>query len=219
VVRDDEDTTIPPRIMMMTQQDPWSEYKLNYAAGMEASAEIPNLAPAYVGAAQVPPDSSFLLMPPDEVAAAYADILTNGDTSVYNGDFDAEGDQYRAGVAADRQERLDAFNLTAATTGSLTFSSTPGAQAAVALATIESGAIVAVNVNEIDTVKPTNADAVIKLDNNATVKALTGVDQSQTGFTTTFSDQLFFYVPAQGSNEKIRLLGYSSELLDAQVIP
>ena len=67
------------------------------------------------------------------------------------------------------------------------------------------------NVNEVDTVKPTNSDAVIKLDTNPTVKTLAGAEQSATGFTTTFSDQLFFYVPGPGSTEKIRLLGYASE--------
>ena len=54
---------------------------------------------------------------------------------------------------------------------------------------------------------------------NPTVKTLTGVDQSATGFSTTFGDQLFFYVPGQGSNEKIKLLGYGSNILDAKVIP
>lgn len=218
VVRDADDDTVPPTIMFMTQQDPWSEYKLSYAGALEASAEIPKLAPPYVGAAQVPPDSSFLVMPPEQVAAAYADILDNGENSTYFADFDTETDSYLASVVTNRQDRLNTFNQTAAETGSLTFSSAAGAQPAIALATIESGAIVAVTVTETDRVTPTNADAVIKLDGNATVKALTGVDQSQTGFTTTFSDQLFFYVPGQGSNEKIRLLGYSSEILDAQVI-
>ena len=50
------------------------------------------------------------------------------------------------------------------------------------------------------------------------MKTLAGADQSATGFSTTFTDQLFFYVPGQGSNEKIRLLGYSSDILDAKVI-
>ena len=74
------------------------------------------------------------------------------------------------------------------------------------------------NINEIDTVTPTNSDAVIKTDGNETVKALAGADQSATGFATTFTDQVFFYVPGPGSNEKIRLLGYSSDILDAKVI-
>ncbi|MFE1644942.1 glycosyl transferase [Microbacterium sp. P01] len=217
-VVDDQDDKVSS-IMLMTQQDAWSPYKLSYLANLEAATEMPDLAASYVGATQVAPDSPFLVMTPDELATAYADILTNGDQSTYFAQFDTDGDQFRVSVAADRQRRLDEFNQTAASTGSLTFSTTPGAESPLALATLESGAIVAVNLNETDTVKPTNAEAVIKLTNNATVKALAGAEQSSTGFTTTYSDQLFFYVPSQGSTEKIRLLGYSSNILDAKVIP
>ena len=206
-------------IMMLTQADPWSAFKLTYMANLEASTELPELAAPYVGAPQVPPGSDFLTLAPDKVAAAYADILNNGDASTSLSLFDADSDSFRTGVAADRQKRLDEFNQTAANTGSLTFESSAGSQPPLALATLESGAIVAVNLNETDTVKPTNADAVIKLTNNPTVKALVGAEQSATGFTTTYSDQLFFYVPGQGSTEKIRLLGASSHILDAKVIP
>ncbi|MET0734601.1 MAG: glycosyl transferase [Microbacterium sp.] len=216
IVDDSESKT--SSIMVMTQADAWSPYKLTYQGSLEASTLIPELAATYVGASQVPPDSSFLVMPPNQVAAAYADVINKGEASEFYDMFEADGDQFRTSVAADRQKRLDEFNQTAATTGSLTFESVPGAHAPFALATLESGAIVAVNLNELDTVKPTNADAVIKLENNPTVKTLAGAEQSSTGFTTTFGDQLFFYVPGQGSTEKIRLLGYSSSILDAKVI-
>jgi hypothetical protein len=205
-------------IMMLTQQDQWADYKLSYIASLEAETEMPDLAPAYIGAPGVQPDSPFLLMPPNEVAAAYADILNKGDDSEYASMFEAAGDQFRAGVAADRQKRLDAFNTTASQTGSLTFESAAGPTPPLALTTLESGAIVAVSLTETDTVKSTNADAVIKVGDNPTVKTLAGAEQSAAGFTTTFSDQLFFYVPSQGSTEKIRLLGYASEILDAKVI-
>ena len=69
-----------------------------------------------------------------------------------------------------------------------------------------------------DSVTPTNSEAVIKLDNNPVVQTLTGVSQSSTGFTTTYADQLFFFVPSQSSKERITLLGYSSSILDAKVI-
>ncbi|WP_082561522.1 glycosyl transferase [Microbacterium sp. Root61] len=214
----DDPTDKVSSIMMVTQQDAWSPYKLSYIANLEASTQMPDLAAVYVGASQVPPDSSFLAMAPDELAAAYADILNKGADSEFFGQFDTDADHFRVSVAEDRQRRLDEFNTTAASTGSLTFESAPGAQPPMALATLDSGAIVAINLNESDTVKPTNEDAVIKLTNNPTVKALAGAEQSSTGFTTTYSDQLFFYVPGPGSKEKIRLLGYSSNVLDAKVI-
>ncbi|GAA1847779.1 hypothetical protein GCM10009796_07670 [Microbacterium koreense] len=216
VVDDTESRT--SSIMVLTQEDPWAPYKLTYEASLEAATTMPDLAAQYVGAPRVAPDSSFLILPPDQLAAAYADLIDNGDDSEYAALFDPEGDQFRATIAADRKSRLDEFNETATNTGELTFAAAAGAQEPFAIATLESGAIVAVEVDEIETVKPTNEDAVIKLDNNPAVQTLTGAEQSATGFTTTYSDQLFFYVPGQGSTEKIRLLGYGSAILDAKVI-
>ncbi|MDN3494508.1 hypothetical protein QL996_01080 [Planococcus sp. APC 4015] len=216
VVDDAESNT--SSIMIITQADAWSPYKLSYQASLEADTLMPDLAAEYVGAPQVQPDSPFLIMPPEQLATAYADIVDYGDTSRYAGLFEADGDQFRSSIAADRQSRLDTFNQTATNTGSLTFQAVPGAQDPFAIATLESGAIVAITINEVDTVKPTNSDAVIKLETNPTVKTLSGAEQSSTGFTTTYGDQLFFYVPGQGSTEKIRLLGYGSAILDAKVI-
>ena len=77
--------------------------------------------------------------------------------------------------------------------------------------------IVAVTVDDLDTVAPTNADAVIKVDQSPMLKTLAGVDQSSTGFVTTYGNQLFFFVPSQSSKERIQLLGYSSNILSAKV--
>ncbi len=205
-------------IMYLTQTDPWAEYKLTYVANLEAATTMPDLAPAYIGATAVPPDSSFLLLPPNQLAIAYSDVLNKGDDSEYAALFEADGDQFRTSIEADRKKRLEEFNKTGAKTAKLTFASSPGTEDPLALATLESGAIIAINLYETDTVVPTNKDAVIKLPGNATVKELAGASQSATGFTTTFSDQLFFYVPSQGSAEKIQLLGYGSNILDAKVI-
>ena len=214
VVADQESSST---MMLLTQQDPWSNYKLVYSGALAASTELPDLAPWYIGAAQVPPDSTFLEIAPDQLATAYADVLTHGSESTYAPLFDLDNDRFAASVAEDRQRRLDEFNATATDTGSLAFDAAAGADAPLALATVESGAIVAVTVNETDTVTPASEDVVIKLDNNPTVQALTGVTESQSGVTTTFADQLFFYVPAQGTSAKIRLIGYSSNILEAKV--
>lgn len=214
----DDQASKTSSIMIMTQADPWSTYKLTYQASLEASTLMPDLAASYVGAPQVQPDSPFLIMPPDQLAAAYADVIDKGDDSEFAGMFDAESDHLRPSIAADRQKRLDEFLQTGTNTGQLSFSAVPGTFDPFAIATLESGAIVAVNIHEVESATPTNTDAVIKLPNNPTVKALAGAEQSPTGFETTYTDQLFFYVPGQGSSEKIRLLGYGSAILDAKVI-
>jgi hypothetical protein len=218
VVQNDASDATTSTIMMMTQDDPWAEYKLAYIGNLGGSTEMPDLAPTYIGAPQVPPGSSFLVVAPDELGAAYADVLTQGDASAFAGLFDEQSDLFSESVASDRQARLDSFNTTAKDTGTLEFSSAAGTEAPLALATLESGAIVAITVTETDTVKPANEDVVIKFEGNPTVQALTGVAESKSGVSTTFADQLFFYVPAQSSTEKIRLLGYSSNILEAKVL-
>lgn len=203
-------------IMSVTQEDPWSPYKVTTEAELVSQASL-NLAPAYVGAIAIDPDSPFLALAPSKVAAAYADILTNGDNSAFAGQFDATNDPFRKLVADNRAARVQSFNQTGAQTGTLTFAASAGPDKPISLATLDSGAIVAVTVHENDTVKPTNTDAVIKLDDNPIVQTLTGVNQSSSGFTTTFVDQLFFFVPSQSSNKRIQLLGYSTSILDAKV--
>ncbi|WP_295828635.1 glycosyl transferase [uncultured Microbacterium sp.] len=219
VVESADAATPTTTIMMMTQQTPWEEYKASYVGNLEASTNLPELAAPYVGATQVPPDSSFLVMAPEKVAAAYADVINNGQNSASFAKFDTANDLLLAAIQDNKTKRTDELNQTGAGTAEISFSASAGAATPIALATLDTGAIVAVNVYESDTAKPTNKDAVIKLDNNPAVKALTGVDQSATGFTTTYSDQVFFYVPSQGSDDQIRLLGYRSSLLEAKVSP
>jgi hypothetical protein len=219
VVADDADDAAAPTIAVMTQEDAWSPYKVTYLANLAAAAEFPGgVAPSTIGATLVPPDSSFLVVPPQDIAAAYADVLNNGENSESFDLFQEEGDQFRVRIAEDRRSRLETFNQTGAETGSLTFSSSAGAYDPVALATLESGAIVAVSVTDTDTVRATNSDAVIRLDGNPTVEALAGTSTSPAGFQTNFSDQLFFYVPNQADGGQIQLLGYASNILSAGVI-
>ena len=204
-------------ILSVSQQDPWAPYKLTSIATLTSDTKL-NLAPAYVGAIPIPADSPFLAIAPDDLAAAYADVLTKGTGSAYAASFDVADDAFQKQLDANRTQRLNDFNQTGAQTGSLTFSASAGTQPPVALATLDSGAIVAVTVDDLDTVVPTNADAVIKVDNNPIVQTLAGVAQSSTGFTTTYANQLFFFVPSQSSKERISLLGYSSNVLQSKVV-
>lgn len=211
-----EETDGQATVMMASQADPWADYKLDYTASLTAGASM-NLAPPYVGAIAVEPSSPFLVLPPDQIAAAYADVLDKGEESEYAASFDLDSDPFRAQMTANRAERLKQFNETGSKTGSLTFSAAAGGQEPLSLATLDSGAIVAVTVTDSDTVRATDDDAVIKLDDSPSVKALTGATQSAVGFTTVFADQLFFFVPAQSSSERIQVLGYTSSILSAKV--
>lgn len=206
-------------LMSVSQEDPWTPYKLSYVATSASDANL-SLAPAYVGAVSIDPETPFLILPPAQLATAYADVMDKGDDSEYAKifDTDTDSDSFRVQVAADRQRRLTEFNETGTETGTMTFSTSAGDTDPAALATLDSGAIVAISVVESDKVEPTNEDAVIKVPDNTVVQTLTGETESKTGFETTFSDQLFFFVPAQSSNQRIQFLGYSSDVLNAKVV-
>ncbi|GAA4764405.1 glycosyl transferase [Microbacterium gilvum] len=219
IVSDAEDATIAPTVLSMTQDDPWSPYRAGYVANLEASAQTPQLAPAWLGAALVAPDSPFLALAPDELAAAYADVIGNGDASEHAALFDLESDGFLSAVAEKRQATIDGLNETGAETATIEFAQGANDAAPVALATLDSGAIVAVGVDETETVTPTNEDAVIRFEDDPAISLLTGETESATGVTTTYTDQLFFFVPAQGSDERIRLLGYTTSILSAELLP
>jgi hypothetical protein len=214
-------SSVAPTIMVVTQSDPWSDYKVEYIASLEAATNLPDLAAPYVGAPLVPPESAFLTLSPAALPAAYADVIDNGENSASWNLFDTANDQLLSSIRADRQARLDELARTGRDTASLTYQSAPGTQAPMAISTLDGGAIVAIEVRETETAKPTNEDAVIRLNGdtpNVVVQALTGVDQSATGFTTSFVDQVFFYVPSKAENAPIRVLGYRSNILESKVI-
>lgn len=208
----------PPTILNMTQADPWSKYRVTTVASLEAGVEVPRLAPWWLGARLVPPDSSFLAVSPNQLATAYADVLAEGESSQFASLFDLEGDMFRVALEQARAETLAVFNETASETGEMTFGQTAGTTDPAALATLESGALVAVTVDTSIVTRPRGDDIVVRFPENRPVVALVGEETSSTGVQETATNQLFFSVPAQGSSDKIRLLGYSSGIRSAELL-
>jgi hypothetical protein len=203
-----------PIALTMVQQTPRDNYHVEYAVSLEPKAKVPNLAPASIGSAVVPPDSKLLALPPEKVAAAYGDILMNGDKSQYAKVFSAEGDTLRSQVGADWKAKQKAA---VPATASLDFTSQPGDGMDVAMATNDSGAIVWTDLQESQVLKVVEAGAEVSAGN--TSAALTGVATSKTGIQSTFGYQLAFYVPPAGSDAKITLLGFAQGMIAAQQIP
>lgn len=213
------DDTVPPVILTMTQQDPWSNYKVTNMAEMSADAVFPDVAAAWLGTSLVPDDSAFLSLPPGELAETFSDVVDAGEKSESYGLFDELSQNLAASIRDSRQAVVQ--NLAdngAAKTSKTAFDIAPADVAPVSLTTLDSGAIVALSLIDTETVTPTSADAVIRFGDNAQAKALTGVTESAKGVTTKYEFQLFFSVPAQGSTEQIRLLAVRQDLLSVEVI-
>lgn len=213
------DDTIPPVILTMTQQDPWSNYKVTNMAEMSADAVFPEVAAPWLGTSLVPDDSAFLSIPPSDLAGTFSDVVDAGEQSASYGLFDEISQNLAKSIRDSRQAVVQ--NLAdngAAETSQTAFDIAPADSAPVSMTTLDSGAIVAVSLVDTETVTPTSADAVIRFGDNAQAKALTGVTESAKGVTTKYEFQLFFSVPAQGSTEQIRLLAVRQDLLSVEVI-
>jgi len=214
------DETVPPTILTMTQDDPWAEYKVTNIAEMQASTEIPQLAPAWLGTSLITDGASaFLTLAPDELAAAFADVVDTGEKSEYYGAFDEVALSLADSIVQSREAITQGLaDEGAAKTSKATFDIAPSEDPAVAMATLDSGAIVAVSLVDKEKVTPRTSDAVIRFGENPEAKALTGAEEASKGVVTTYGLQLFFSVPSQGSTEQVRLLAVHQDILDVEVI-
>lgn len=206
-------------IFTMVQESPWEPYKLNHFANMQASAELPGLAPAWLGTQLIPPGSPFLSLAPEELPAIFADVIDKGDKSEHSEGFDEVALDFAKSVRDSRDGVVKGLaDADASDTSKVAFSTKTTKVEPVSLGTLDSGAIVAIDLLDTEKVTPTVSDAVIRLGGNDEAKTLTGVSEASKGFETRYSMQLFFSVPTQGSTEPIRLLAAHQTLLSVAVI-
>jgi hypothetical protein len=208
------DKTIPPVALVLVQATPRANFKVDYSTEFEAGAKLPDVAPANVGAPRLPPETKLLAMAPSKVALAYGDILEKGTASEYAKFFDTRKDALIALIGLDKRKALQAA-LPA--TAAMTFANSNGPGESIALGSNNSGAIVAVYLNETVTVKPVQAGASVNPE--GAVKSLSGISGTTKGTVAVYGDQLLFYVPPASSKNKIVLLGFATGLVSAKELP
>jgi hypothetical protein len=211
-----EDPTVAPTALVLQQATPRDNYKIVYAMALAPDADVPEVAPASIGSPLISPEFKGLLMAPGQVAAAYADVLLKGDASEFAPLFDPEGDVLREQLGVTGQQ---ATNDGLPPTADATFSNVVGDSPTVALATNDSGALVTVSIEQTEKVTP-NDGGTIGFQEGAPGAALSGfTGKSAKGVQRVIGVQLLFYVPSVGSEEQIRLLGWSESLIGASEVP
>ncbi|CAN5132131.1 hypothetical protein BH09ACT2_BH09ACT2_13650 [soil metagenome] len=214
VVQNPTDKKVPPLGLMLEQKTPRSDYKVEYATALEAGVVLPKLAAKEVGAPRLDPDVKLLELAPSKIALAYGDILEKGPTSESAKYFDTSNDKLIGLIGLEYRKSLQAA-LPA--TAKMEFANSVGPYDSISLGSNDSGAIVAVNLNETVTVTPVEAGAAVNPEGQ--VKSLSGVTGSTKGTVAVYSDQLLFYVPSSTSKEKISLLGFATGLTSAKELP
>ncbi|WP_368496771.1 hypothetical protein [Herbiconiux sp. A18JL235] len=209
-----DDTSVPPVALMLMQETPRSNYKVYYEITLEPDTSLPPVAAASVGTTKLAPDTKLLKMTPDELKTAYADILSVGDASQYIDLIDPDGDTLRTQVGTDyKNTKKGALPATA----SLDFAQVAADGQNIALATSGSGALVAVELRESETVKPVESGATVSPE--GAVKALSGVTETAKGAEAVYDYQLLFYIPPSGDAGKAELLGFTQGLIQAKELP
>lgn len=194
--------------LMFTQESPRENYKIAYAVSLVA--DVPQVAPVEIGAPQLSPDNTFGVLAPDALASAYGSILIQGDASESFALFRADGDTLREAIGFDAKE---ARRSSLPSSARIRFTNGPGESEPIAFGTNDSGQIVAVLLDDVETVTPVEAGAAINP--LGQVKALSGKTQSTRGIRAVYGVQLLFYVPPAGSDAPIVLLGYAQGLVSA----
>jgi hypothetical protein len=207
------DPKVAPIAMMLVQQSPRDNYKVEYLMTLEL--DVPDVAPATLGAARLLNDNKLGILAPADLAAAYGDILIKGDASKKSALFSSTGDKLRTAVGHD-YKALKASQLPS--TASIAYKNGAGKGETIAFGTNDSGQIVAVDLDDVETVTPTEAGAAINP--SGATKALSGKTQSVKGIVATYGLQLLFYVPpVSESGKKIELLGFAQGLVAASEVP
>lgn len=203
-----------PAAVMLVQEDARSNFKVASLTDLAAGVALPEAAPVSVGAPSITNLEGDLVMAPEEVAAAYADIIAKGDASEFAALFDPTNDALRSQVndayRDGLSEELDPEVI------SISFAYAATDTAPIGITSIDGGAIVAVSIAETETLEAANDRALITVAGRTA--ALSGVETSETGFVRTYTDLLLFYVPSAETGGLIQFLGVSQAMTDAKEI-
>lgn len=213
IIQDEDDLESPSVGVVLSQETPRSDYRLSYAVVLAPQVQIPNLPSASLGSARLSPDSGLIRLSPVDVAANYADVINQGTSSPFALDFALATDrlfiQLGPEAAALRQESFG-------DTVDVQWETTPSDNEVVAFATADGGALVMATLQETERVTPAQSGASVNA--SIAVRALTSLSQSTRGFEVISNIQVLWYVPPVGSDEGVRVLGYTYSLVGAKEV-
>ncbi|MGO1545215.1 MAG: hypothetical protein ACTHXA_12850 [Gulosibacter sp.] len=201
-----------PAALMLVQESARDNFKIGSLTELAAGVTLPEAAPVSVGAPSLANHEEPLVMPAEEIAAAYADVIANGDSSEFAAMFNPENDTLRSQVNDAYRESLAEELDPEVVTIDFAYAGTDTAP--VGITSIDGGAIVSVSITETETLEAANDRALITVSGRTAV--LSGVETSETGFVRTYTDQLLFYVPSEATGGPIQFLGVSQAMTDAQ---
>lgn len=195
-----------PILMVLQQSEPRRQYQVTHVSTLISGVKLPDVPSVKDGGIAVQPDSAYLQLQPLLLATSYGNVIDAGAASPDYGKFALSGDTFYKQISQIEKDQV--ATLTKAT---LTYQHLAGDGAPIGLATADGGALVAIYMKDITTIKPKKRNSGITV--NALEQVALGAKGSLKGVVSTYGDMLIFYVPPVGSNDKVKLLGWQSYLL------
>lgn len=213
IIQDEEDSDAPSLGVVLTQQDARSPYLLSYAIVLFPQVQLPDLPSAKSGSAKLSPDSKLTRVSPADVVARYADVINEGAESAYLGDFSLATDTLFAAIGPQAEAlRQESFGESV----SVEWVIAPGDNEVIAFATADGGALVMGTLREVESVRARQTGSSVNA--SIAVRALTALSTSVRGFEVESVIQILWYVPPVGSEEGIRVLGYTFNIVAAKEV-
>lgn len=213
IIQDEQDVESPSLGVVIRQETPRSPYLLTYAVVLNPQVQLPDLPSASIGAPKLSADSKLTAIAPSELLLHYVDVVNNGADSPFASEFALASDALFGQVGPDalalRQESFgDAV--------SVRWTTSVTDREIVAFSTADGGAIVLGTLQQTERVAPLQSGATVN--SSIGIRALTSLSQSALGFDVDSHVQVLWYVPPVGSEEGIRVLGYTYSLIGAREV-
>lgn len=202
-----EQGTTPTLVLLLKQMSPHENYQVHHVISLRGGIEMPAAAPVEEGTAVLSNDIKTLLMPPGEVASAFAQIMQSGTAD----------NELAASFALEGEMLLEKFGSAWAKdfckedqTCSVSVESKP--EQIVSLSTGQGGALMFATIIDSHTMEVDNDRKVLLP--TPTEEAF-GLDAQYSKVTRTWQHEILFYVPTAESTDQIQVLGSQSQVIGA----
>lgn len=209
VTAKDNDANTLPQALTLVQKSARDNYKVVFAGQMLPNSSFPGIAVGDPATKQLAADAKDLQMTPEKALEALGDVLTNEGSK--QKDKFAESEFVKAIHSAQKSESDNADEAKVSYKRSVTKGDT------YVVSTPDGGAIVAGKLDTKALFERTDKAEPLKSSDKLTEQLL-GSSSSNGNVESTYAEPVMFYIPADGSEDKIQLISADQVLLDVKEV-
>ncbi|NBU22928.1 MAG: hypothetical protein EBS38_03315 [Actinobacteria bacterium] len=193
------------QLLVLRQESARENYVLVHYSNLLPGTTFPEVSAETVGANIVKSDSKFLAFEPQKLPEAVGDLINNAGDSPWATLVDPEN-KYVMDLAAVQQNLTETLS-----NANLSFDHKLGDSKINMLATADGGALAALYMIDTYTIIPREPGDAVAITGDEAL--LLGTGGSSTGIETRYGSMLLFHIPSTGSEDPVRLLGATQQLL------